>query len=359
MTIRHKTKIVRIGDIAIGGNHPIAIQSMTNTDTRDARATAEQIAALAAGGCEIVRVAVPDRRAAEALKEIKRRMPRSLPLVADIHFDYRLALLAIQNGADKLRLNPGNIGGADRIKQVARAAKEQGVPIRVGVNAGSLEKDLLARYGVCARAMTESALRHVRLLEDCGFDGIVIALKASSVPLCVEAYEAVAQSTEYPLHIGVTEAGTVHSGSVKSAAGIGAILSRGLGDTIRVSLTGDPREEVRCAQQILQALELRRFGVELISCPTCGRTEIDLIRLTNEIEARCRGLGKNIKVAVMGCAVNGPGEARDADIGVAGGKGVGVLFRKGKAFRTVPEPEIIRALMDEIERCEIEGCELE
>jgi len=345
---RKRTKEIRIGNVAIGGENPIAIQSMCNTDTRDAEATAAQIHALEAAGCEIARVAVPDMAAADALPEIVKRI--HIPLVADIHFDYRLALRALDGGVAKLRLNPGNIGGRERVAEVARKAKAHGVPIRIGVNGGSLEKELLAVHGgVTAEALAESALSHVRMLEEVDFTDIVISMKASDIALTVAACEALAARVDYPLHIGITEAGTLYTGTIKSAAGIGAVLTRGLGDTIRVSLTDDPVEEVRCARAILQSLGLRRFGVEIVSCPTCGRTEIDLIGLAKAVEARCAGIEKPLRVAVMGCVVNGPGEARGADIGIAGGKDAGILFKKGEIVRTMPEGELLDALMREID----------
>jgi len=327
---------------------------MTKTDTRDVESTVKQIQDLAEAGCEIVRVAVPDLTAAEAIKEIKKRV--SLPLAADIHFDYRLALAALENGADKLRLNPGNIGGRENVGKVAAAAKSRGVPIRVGVNAGSLERDILAQYGgTVPEALAESVMRHVRMLEDFHFSDIVIAVKASSVPVSIQAYEIVAGQTDYPLHVGITEAGTAYAGSIKSAVGIGAVLSRGIGDTVRVSLTGDPVSEVTCAKEILQSLGLRRFGVEFVSCPTCGRTEIDLRAAAAQIEAYCRNLKANIKVSVMGCVVNGPGEARDADIGLAGGKGRAVLFKKGQVFRTVDESEMVSVFLEELRKVALDG----
>jgi len=322
---------------------------MTNTDTRDVDATVEQIERLARAGCEIVRVAVPDETAARALSEIEERI--SIPLVADIHFNHRLALEAIERGVDKLRINPGNIGARARVEAVTKAARERGIPIRIGVNAGSLEKDLLARYcGPTAAAMVESALRHVAILESLRFEDIVISLKASDVPRCIEAYRRMAEKVAYPLHVGITEAGTPRAGTIRSAVGIGAILAEEIGDTIRVSLTGDPCEEVYVGFEILKALELREHGPVIISCPTCGRTEIDLVGLAEQVEERLRTCDRPIKVAVMGCVVNGPGEARDADVGVAGGKGVGLLFRGGKVLRKVAEEELLDALMEEVER---------
>lgn len=346
---RRKTTQVQIGNVKIGGDNPIAIQSMCNTDTRNVEATVNQIKLLEEAGCEIIRVAVPDMVAAEAIKDIVRQI--NIPLVADIHFDYRLALKAIENGVDKLRINPGNIGSEDRIKAVVEAAKKRKIPIRIGVNSGSLEKDILEKYGsVTAEGLVESALRHVKILEGLDFNDIVISIKASNVPFSIDTYTMLSQKVNYPLHLGITESGTVWTGSVKSAVGIGAILSRGIGDTIRVSLTGDPVEEVITAKEILKSLGLRRFGVEFVSCPTCGRTEIDLIGLANKVEKACKNINKEIKVAVMGCAVNGPGEAREADIGIAGGKGYGLIFKKGEILRKLPEEQLLSALMEEIEK---------
>jgi len=343
------TKTVRVGNVCIGGGNPVVIQSMCNTDTRDVAATVAQIHALEAAGCELIRVAAPDMAAADALADIVPRI--HIPLVADIHFDYRLALRSLECGAAKLRLNPGNIGGRDKIAVVAAAAKERGVPIRIGVNGGSLEKSLLEKHGgVTASALAESALTHVQMLEECEFTDIVIALKASDIPLTLAAYEILAAQVDYPMHVGITETGTAYVGTIKSSAGIGAVLSRGIGDTIRVSLTDDPVEEIRCARALLQAMGLRRFGPEIIACPTCGRTEIDLIGLAKAVEAHCTGMTKPIRVAVMGCVVNGPGEARGADVGIAGGRGAGVLFRHGEVVRTVPEDELLSSLLAEIDR---------
>lgn len=345
---RKKTKEINIGGVKIGGDNPVAIQSMCCTDTRNVNETCEQISRLEEAGCEIIRVAVPDMEAAEALKEIKKNI--HIPLVADIHFNYRLALKAIENGADKLRINPGNIGNEDRVKAVAEAAKEKNIPMRIGVNSGSLEKDILQKYGaVTPEGLVESALRHVEILERYDFDNIVISIKASNVPFTMKAYSILSEKVNYPLHLGITESGTVWTGSIKSAVGIGLILGLGIGDTIRVSLTGDPVEEVKTAREILKALELRKFGVEFISCPTCGRTEIDLISIANSVEEKCRGIGKNIRVAVMGCAVNGPGEAKEADIGIAGGKGYGLIFKKGVIIKKVPENMLVDELMKEID----------
>lgn len=346
---RRKTREVKIGNIKIGGDNPVAIQSMCNTDTRDVRATVDQINRLAEAGCEIIRVAVPDMTAAEAIKDIKSAI--DIPLVADIHFDYRLALKAIENGVDKMRINPGNIGSEDRIKAVVTAAAEKAIPIRIGVNSGSLEREFLLKYGgVTPEGLAESALKHVEILNKYDFHDIVISIKASSVPFTQQAYKILSEKTDYPLHLGITESGTVRTGSIKSAVGIGSILSQGIGDTIRVSLTGDPLEEIETAKEILKSLELRRFGINFVSCPTCGRTEIDLIGLANKVEERCRRINKDIKVAVMGCAVNGPGEAREADIGVAGGKGYGLIFKKGEILKKYPEEELLDALMAEIEK---------
>ena len=345
---RRKTREINIGGVKIGGDNPIAIQSMCNTDTRNVKATVDQIKRLEKAGCEIIRVAVPDMEAAECIRDIKKSI--DIPLVADIHFDYRLALRCMENGIDKIRINPGNIGSADRVKQVADMAKRNGIPIRIGVNSGSLEKNLVEKYGgVTPQGLVESALGHIKLLEEKDFYDIAVSIKASNVPFSVEVYELLSDTVDYPLHVGITEAGTVWGGTVKSAVGIGAILSRGIGDTIRVSLTGDPVEEIYAAKEMLKSLELRKFGVEFISCPTCGRTSIDLIKIANEVEERVRNIDKNIKVAVMGCAVNGPGEAREADIGIAGGHGEGLIFKKGQILRKVPEDRLVEELLKEIE----------
>ncbi|MCD8091259.1 MAG: flavodoxin-dependent (E)-4-hydroxy-3-methylbut-2-enyl-diphosphate synthase [Clostridiales bacterium] len=346
---RRKTREVNIGGVKIGGNNPIAIQSMCNTDTRDVAATVAQIKALEEAGCEITRVAVPDMEAAEAVKEIVKRI--NIPLVADIHFDYRLALAAMEGGVDKLRINPGNIGSEERVKAVIDKAKERKIPIRIGVNSGSLEKSVLEKYGhVTAEGLVESAMKHVRILEKYDFEDIVISIKASSVPKSIETYTLLSESVDYPLHVGITEAGTVYGGTVKSAVGLGAILSRGIGDTIRVSLTGDPVEEVKASKAVLKSLEIRKFGIEFVSCPTCGRTSIDLISIANQVEKRCQNIDKDIKVAVMGCAVNGPGEAREADIGIAGGNGMGIIFKKGEIIRSVAEDRLVDELMKEIDK---------
>lgn len=346
---RNNTRELTIGGLKLGGGNPIIIQSMCNTDTRDVDATVAQILALEEAGCELVRVAIPDMAAANAVGEIKKRV--HIPLVADIHFDYRLALRVMELGIDKVRINPGNIGDEQRIREVVGMAKARRIPIRIGVNSGSLEKELVEKYGgVTPQGLVESALKHVRILEKYEFYDIVVSIKASDVPFSIEAYRLLSEAIPYPLHVGITEAGTPYAGTIKSAVGIGTILAMGIGDTIRVSLTGDPVEEVRAAKEILKCLGLRKFGVTFISCPTCGRTEIDLISIANEVEKRCMHLDKDIKVAVMGCVVNGPGEAREADLGIAGGKGVGLVFRKGEIIRRVDEGELIAALMEEIER---------
>lgn len=354
MRERHKTRVVRIGDVAIGGENPIRIQSMCNTKTEDVEATVAQIRALTAAGCEIVRVAVPTVAAAEAIGDIRRQI--KIPLVADIHFDYRLALAAMEHGADKIRINPGNIGEDWKLREVVNAAKERNIPIRVGVNSGSLEKDLLQKYGgVTAEGIVESALEKVRRIEELGYENLVISIKSSDVLMCIKAHELLADKTDYPLHIGITVAGTLLRGTVKSAVGLGIILYEGIGDTIRVSLTGDPLEEIKAAREILKSLGLRKGGVEVVSCPTCGRTEIDLIGLANRVESLVeRYSDLDVRVAVMGCVVNGPGEAREADFGVAGGKGAGVLIRKGEVIRTMPEAELLPALEDELQRIRAE-----
>ncbi|WP_314856220.1 flavodoxin-dependent (E)-4-hydroxy-3-methylbut-2-enyl-diphosphate synthase [Stomatobaculum longum] len=354
MRERHKTRTVRIGDVAIGGDNPIRIQSMCNTKTDNVEATVAQIRALAAAGCEIIRVAVPNEAAALALKDIRRQI--KLPLVADIHFDYRLALAAMENGADKIRINPGNIGEDWKLREVVNAAKERNIPIRVGVNSGSLEKEILKKYGgVTAEGIVESALEKVGRIEELDYENLVISIKSSDVLMCIKAHELLADKTDYPLHIGITEAGTLLRGTVKSAVGLGVILYEGIGDTIRVSLTGDPLEEIKAAREILKSLGLRKGGVEVVSCPTCGRTEIDLIGLANQVEGLVeRYSDLDVRVAVMGCVVNGPGEAREADFGVAGGKGAGVLIRKGEVIRTMPESELLPALEAELQRVRAE-----
>ena len=354
MRERHKTRTVRIGDVAIGGDNPIRIQSMCNTKTDNVEATVAQIRALAAAGCEIIRVAVPNEAAALALKDIRRQI--KLPLVADIHFDYRLALAAMEHGADKIRINPGNIGEDWKLREVVNAAKERNIPIRVGVNSGSLEKEILKKYGgVTAEGIVESALEKVGRIEELDYENLVISIKSSDVLMCIKAHELLADKTDYPLHIGITEAGTLLRGTVKSAVGLGVILYEGIGDTIRVSLTGDPLEEIKAAREILKSLGLRKGGVEVVSCPTCGRTEIDLIGLANQVEGLVeRYSDLDVRVAVMGCVVNGPGEAREADFGVAGGKGAGVLIRKGEVIRTMPESELLPALEAELQRVRAE-----
>ena len=345
--LREETKVIDIGGVKIGGTYPVAIQSMTNTKTEDVQATVEQILKLEAAGCEIIRCAVPTMEAAEALREIKKKI--HIPLVADIHFDYRLAIAAIENGADKIRINPGNIGSEDRVKAVVDKAKEYGVPIRVGVNSGSLEKPLLEKYGgVTAEAIVESALDKVHMIENMGYDNLVVSIKSSDVLMCVRAHELIAKQCPYPLHVGITESGTVYSGNVKSSVGLGIILHEGIGNTIRVSLTGDPAEEIRTAKLILKTLGLRKGGIEVVSCPTCGRTKIDLIGLANEVEKMVADIPLDIKVAVMGCVVNGPGEAREADIGIAGGIGEGLLIKKGEVIRKVKEEELLDTLRQEL-----------
>jgi len=346
--IREMTKEIAIGSRVIGGKHPILIQSMTNTKTEDVKATVEQVKRLEAAGCDIIRCAVPGEAAAYALKEIKKEI--HIPLVADIHFDYRLAILAMENGADKIRINPGNIGSKERIQAVVDTAKERNIPIRVGVNSGSLEKNLIEKYGgVTAQGIVESALDKVKCIEDMGYDNLVISIKSSDVLMCIEAHEILAKQTKYPLHVGITESGTVYSGNIKSAVGLGAILSQGIGNTIRVSLTGDPIEEIKSAKLILRTLGLRKGGIEVVSCPTCGRTRIDLIRLANQVETMVADYDLNIKVAVMGCAVNGPGEAKEADIGIAGGVGEGLLIKKGEIVKKVPERELLNTLKEELD----------
>ena len=344
---RDHTKTVKIGDRVIGGGNPILIQSMTNTKTEDVAATVAQIKGLTAAGCDIIRCAVPTMDAAQALKEIKKQI--SIPLVADIHFDYRLAIAAMEAGADKIRINPGNIGSAERVKAVVDEAKERNIPIRVGVNGGSLEKEIVERdHGVTAEGIVESALRQTAVIEDMGYDNLVISIKSSDVLLCTAAHKLLVQKTDHPLHVGITEAGTLLSGNIKSAVGLGMILSEGIGDTIRVSLTGDPREEVKSAKLILRTLGLRKGGIEVVSCPTCGRTQIDLIGLANKVETMVEDIPLDLKVAVMGCVVNGPGEAKEADIGIAGGKGEGLLIKKGEIIRKVPESELLGVLREEL-----------
>ena len=345
--LRNQTKEVAIGSVTIGGNHPVAIQSMTNTRTEDVEATAAQILRLERAGCEIIRCTVPNIEAAQALKEIKKRI--HIPLVADIHFDYRMAIAAIENGADKIRINPGNIGSEEKVKAVVDTAKAHNVPIRVGVNSGSLEKPLLEKYGgVTAEGIVESALDKVHMIEDLGYDNLVISIKSSDVMMCVKAHELIAPECPYPLHVGITEAGTVYSGNIKSSVGLGIILHEGIGNTIRVSLTGDPVEEIKSAKLILRTLGLRKGGIEVVSCPTCGRTRIDLISLANQVETMVQEFPLDIKVAVMGCVVNGPGEAKEADIGIAGGIGEGLLIKKGEIIKKVKEEELLETLRQEL-----------
>ncbi len=344
---RRRTREVRIGDRAIGGGNPVLIQSMTNTRTEDVEGTADQIRRLTDAGCEIVRCAVPTMEAAQALGEIKKRI--AIPLVADIHFDYRLALAAMEHGADKIRINPGNIGEKARIQAVVDMAKERGIPIRVGVNSGSLEKEIVEKYhGVTEQGLVESAMGKVRAIEEMGYENLVVSIKASDVMMCVRAHELIAEQTDHPLHVGITESGTLISGNIKSAMGIGMILAQGIGDTIRVSLTGDPVEEVKSAKIILRTLGLRKGGIEVVSCPTCGRTQIDLIRLANEVETMASGIPLDLKVAVMGCVVNGPGEAKEADIGIAGGDGEGLIIKRGEIYKKVKEEELLEALRYEL-----------
>lgn len=344
---RKDTKKIRIGDVWIGGGNPVAIQSMTNTRTEDVEAVTAQILKLEQAGCEIIRCAVPSMEAAEALTEIKKQI--HIPLVADIHFDYRLAIAAIEHGADKIRINPGNIGGSDKVRTVVEKAKEYEVPIRVGVNSGSLEKHLVEKYGgVTAEGLVESALDKIHMIEDFGYDNLVVSIKSSDVLMCVKAHELLAEKCPYPLHVGITEAGTLLSGNIKSSVGLGIILHQGIGDTIRVSLTGDPVEEIKSAKLILKTLGLRKGGIEVVSCPTCGRTKIDLIGLANQVEHMTADIPLDIKVAVMGCVVNGPGEAKEADIGIAGGIGEGLLIKKGQIVKKVKEEELLTVLRQEL-----------
>jgi (E)-4-hydroxy-3-methylbut-2-enyl-diphosphate synthase len=342
------TKRINVGGVPMGGGAPITVQSMTNTKTADVDATVRQIRSLENVGCDIIRVAVPDKDAALAIREIKKQI--NLPLVADIHFDYRLALLAVESGADKIRINPGNIGGRERVRAVVSACKERSIPIRIGVNSGSVSKDLIEKHGgPTAQALVESALSHVNILEEEDFTDICLSLKASSVPITIESYRLMSKMRNYPLHIGVTEAGTAFAGTIKSAIGIGALLSEGIGDTIRVSLTDQPEEEVRVGIAILKSLQLRKGGIEVVSCPTCGRTQIDLIGLAQQVEQAVENIDKDIKIAVMGCAVNGPGESRDADIGITGGNGVGMLFLKSEPYKRVPYDRLLDELLKLIE----------
>lgn len=345
---REQTKVIQIGNRVIGGGNPILIQSMTNTRTEDVAATVAQIHRLEEAGCEIIRCTVPTLEAAKAIAEIKKQI--SIPLVADIHFDYKMAIAAMENGADKIRINPGNIGGRDKVEAVVAVARERNIPIRVGVNSGSLEKELVAKYhGVTAEGIVESALDKVHMIEELDYQNLVISIKSSDVLMCVKAHELLADQTDYPLHVGITESGTVISGNIKSSIGLGLILHQGIGDTIRVSLTGDPVEEIKSAKLILRTLGLRKGGIEVVSCPTCGRTKIDLIGLANKVETMVAGYPLDIKVAVMGCAVNGPGEAKEADIGIAGGIGEGLLIKKGEIIKKVPEEQLLAVLKEELD----------
>lgn len=349
MIDRLNTRKVKVGNVFVGGDAPISVQSMTNTDTRNIKETINQINSLQKAGCEIVRCAVPDMEAAEALKHIINEV--TIPVVADIHFDYKLALNSIDCGVAALRINPGNIGNIERVKMVAERAKDKEIPIRIGVNSGSLDKELLNKYGkVCPEALVESALKHVKILENINFNDIVISIKSSNVVDMIESYRLISKKVDYPLHLGVTEAGTPWRGTIKSSIGIGTLLSEGIGDTIRVSLTGDPVEEVKVGIEILKALQIKKQGIEIISCPTCGRTEIGLINIAKEVEEKIKDMDKNIKVAIMGCVVNGPGEAREADIGIAGGKGVGLIFKKGEMFKKVKEEDLVEELLKEINK---------
>ena len=344
---REHTKVIHIGDKVIGGGNPILIQSMTNVPTEDVKSVVAQILKLEAAGCEIIRCTVPNMEAAKSLKEIKKQI--HIPLVADIHFDYKMAIAAMENGADKIRINPGNIGGRDKVEAVVKVAKERNIPIRVGVNSGSLEKELIAKYGgVTAEGIVESALDKVKMIEECDYDNMVISIKSSDVLMCIQAHELLVKETNYPLHVGITESGTILSGNIKSSIGLGIILHEGIGDTIRVSLTGDPVEEIKSAKLILRTLGLRKGGIEVVSCPTCGRTKIDLISLASQVENMVADIPLDIKVAVMGCAVNGPGEAKEADIGIAGGDKEGLLIKKGEIIKKVPEAELLSTLREEL-----------
>lgn len=345
---RSQTKVVNIGGVLIGGGNPIAIQSMCNTPTENVEATVAQILKLEDAGCQIIRCTAPTIEACKAIGEIKKRI--HIPLVADIHFDYKMAIAAMENGADKIRINPGNIGGREKLEAVVAVAKERNIPIRVGVNSGSLEKELVAKYGgVTAKGIVESAIDKVHMIEEAGYDNMVVSIKSSDVMMCVEAHRLVSEEINYPLHVGITEAGTLISGNIKSSVGLGLILSQGIGDTIRVSLTGDPAEEIKSAKLILRTLGLRKGGIEVVSCPTCGRTKIDLIGLANQVETMVAGYDLDIKVAVMGCAVNGPGEAKEADLGVAGGIGEGLLIKKGEIIKKVPESQLLGVLKEELD----------
>ncbi|MGN1179887.1 MAG: flavodoxin-dependent (E)-4-hydroxy-3-methylbut-2-enyl-diphosphate synthase [Suilimivivens sp.] len=345
---REHTRVIKIGDRFIGGGNPILIQSMTNTRTEDVAQTVSQIRKLTEAGCEIIRCTVPTLEAAQAIKEIKKQI--TIPLVADIHFDYKMAIAAMENGADKIRINPGNIGGRDKVEAVVKTAKERNIPIRIGVNSGSLEKELVEKYhGVTAEGIVESALDKVHMIEDLDYQNLVISIKSSDVLMCVKAHELLAGQTDYPLHVGITESGTIISGNIKSSIGLALILNQGIGDTIRVSLTGDPVEEIKSAKLILRTLGLRKGGIEVVSCPTCGRTKIDLIGLANQVETLVAGYPLDIKVAVMGCAVNGPGEAKEADIGIAGGIGEGLLIKKGEIIKKVPEDQLLSVLKEELD----------
>jgi len=345
---RKKTREIQIGNVKIGNDNPIAIQSMTNIPTEDTEGNINQILALEKAGCEIIRLTVPTMEAAESFGRIKKAV--HIPCVADIHFDYKMAIAAMENGADKIRINPGNIGGEEKLVKVVEVAKERNIPIRVGVNSGSLEKELVAKYnGVTAKGLVESALDKVRMIEEKGYENIVVSIKSSNVPMCVEAYELVSEACDYPLHVGITEAGTIYTGNIKSSVGLGILLHEGIGDTIRVSLTGDPLEEIKSAKTILRSLGLRQSGIEVISCPTCGRTKIDLIGLANKVEEMVKDYPLNIKVAVMGCAVNGPGEAKEADIGIAGGINEGLLIKKGEIIKKLPQSELLTALKAELD----------
>ncbi len=349
MITRRKTRQIQLGNVKVGGDAPVSVQSMTKTDTRDVQATLLEIWSLEVAGCDIVRCAVPVREAAEKLGEIKRQI--RIPLVADIHFNYKLALIALEQGVDGLRLNPGNIGGKQFVREVVNLAKDKRIPIRIGVNAGSLEKDLLAKYGgPSPEGMVESALRHIRILEDCGYPEMKVSLKASDPLMTIEAYRALADQVQYPFHLGVTEAGTPGVGTIKSSVGLGALLSQGIGDTIRVSLSADPTEEVRVGIDILKSLGFRKGGLTFVSCPSCGRADVDLVKLAREVEDEFRGLNEEIHIAVMGCEVNGPGEARAADIGVAGGRGIGLIFKGGEVIRKVPEKDIVKAMREEVDK---------